>query len=132
MLGLMNDARRSASLVDGIARKDLVFDQALFDVAMGHSLVQAAEGQMAHDGLSDGTFGERIEKASIPFRAAGENVAMGQDSTRDVFDAWMSSQGHRDNILSPDFGKHGFARVTGKVEGYDNFTAPYWTQVFTD
>lgn len=34
---------------------------------------------------------------------AGENIATGQDTVQAVMDAWMNSQGHRDNILNPAF-----------------------------
>jgi len=59
-----------------------------------------------------GTFG-------ITYRAAGENIAMGQKTPQEVMTAWMNSPGHRQNILSPDFNYIGV--------GFDN---NYWVQEF--
>ena len=54
----------------------------------------------------------------------GENIAMGQNSSREVITAWMSSSGHRANILNP-----GYTRI-----GVAAYTAPdgtvYWCQQF--
>jgi len=41
----------------------------------------------------------------------GENIAMGQQSPREVFVAWMNSAGHRANILNKDFRDIGVAEV---------------------
>ncbi|WP_052088353.1 CAP domain-containing protein [Paenibacillus wynnii] len=59
-----------------------------------------------------GTFG-------ITYRAAGENIAMGQKTPQEVMTAWMNSPGHRKNILSVDFNYIGV--------GFDN---NYWVQEF--
>jgi uncharacterized protein YkwD len=40
-----------------------------------------------------------------------ENSAMGQKTPREVFVAWMNSQGHRDNILNGNFRDIGVAEV---------------------
>lgn len=57
-------------------------------------------------------------------RAAGQNIAYGQATAREVFRAWMHSPTHRANILSKKFHRTGIAgvkSVTGVV---------YWTQDF--
>lgn len=52
-----------------------------------------------------------------------ENLAYGYDTALDVFDAWMLSDGHKDNILGADFTRIGVTalRVNGTV---------YWVQHF--
>ncbi len=53
----------------------------------------------------------------------GENIAMGQKTVDKVMAAWMTSQGHRENILRPGFGSIGVCRlVSGGVT--------YWVQLF--
>lgn len=37
------------------------------------------------------------------YRAVGENIALGQSSPEQVVTAWMNSEGHRKNILNPQF-----------------------------
>lgn len=40
---------------------------------------------------------------SISYRTAGENIALGFTSPEAVVQGWMSSDGHRENILNPNF-----------------------------
>ncbi len=54
---------------------------------------------------------------------AGENIAMGQASPEDVMNAWMNSEGHRENILKSDFTMIG-------VGCYEYNGKLYWTQIF--
>ena len=57
-------------------------------------------------------------------QSVGENIAMGQNSSAEVINAWMNSSGHRANILNP-----GYTRI-----GVAAFTTPsgtiYWCQQF--
>ena len=46
-------------------------------------------------------------------RCSGENIAAGQRSPREVFIAWMSSPGHRANILNPSYRDLGVAETSG-------------------
>jgi uncharacterized protein YkwD len=50
----------------------------------------------------------------------GENLAQGYASPADAMAGWMSSQGHRDNILNPSFTEIGVGYATGA----------YWSQDF--
>ena len=53
----------------------------------------------------------------------GENIAMGQSNANAVVTAWMNSEGHRENILKPEYRKIGIGVY------YLNDT-PYWVQNF--
>lgn len=65
-----------------------------------------------------------LNEFGISFRACGENIAAGYTTAQEVVDGWMSSPGHRANILSNKFGSLGVGCVSsGK---------PYWVQLFTD
>lgn len=44
-------------------------------------------------------------------RTAGENIAKGQTSAREVYTDWMNSRLHRDNILAGKYREMGVARV---------------------
>jgi uncharacterized protein YkwD len=65
-----------------------------------------------------------MKQQGIDFKAAGENIAAGQKTAEEVMDGWMNSEGHRANILNPDFTHIGI----GYVQGGDYGT--YWTQLF--
>ncbi len=56
------------------------------------------------------------------YSGAGENVAYGQENAREVFEAWMNSEGHRENILNPLYTNIGIA-----VHQSDTL---YWCQLF--
>lgn len=67
-----------------------------------------------------------LAENGVGYKAAGENIAVGYGSARDVMNGWMNSQGHRDNILSSKFSQMGSACVylRGSTYGY------YWVQLF--
>ena len=65
-----------------------------------------------------------LTEAGVSYTRAGENIAYGQSTPEAVVQSWMSSSGHRANILSSSFTTIGI--------GYTvvNGTA-YWAQLFT-
>ena len=60
----------------------------------------------------------------IQYRAAGENIAAGQENAEDVMKSWMNSEGHRNNILGKSFTHIG-------VGCYEHNNKLYWVQLFT-
>ena len=61
--------------------------------------------------------------SSVSARAFGENIAMGQRTADKVMAAWLTSPGHRANILRASFGSIGVCcLVSGGVT--------YWVQLF--
>lgn len=73
----------------------------------------------------DGTsFVTALQEAGVSYRGAGENIAYGQKTPEQVMEGWMNSQGHRANILNPNFTAIG-------VGYYQNSRGvSYWTQLF--
>ncbi|MGE4548265.1 MAG: CAP domain-containing protein [Intestinibacillus sp.] len=65
-----------------------------------------------------------LAEAGVSYKAAGENIAMGQKTPAEVVNAWMNSSGHRANILGSQFTSIGVGYVTGS-NGY-----AYWAQEF--
>ena len=62
-----------------------------------------------------------LEECDLAYRTAGENIAQGYVSPQEVMKGWMSSEGHRANILNDGFSMLGV--------GYDSVTRS-WVQVF--
>ena len=60
----------------------------------------------------------------IRYRFAGENIAYGQRSPEEVVTAWMNSEGHRANIMSPNFTTIGI----GYYQAANGIK--YWSQLF--
>lgn len=68
-----------------------------------------------------------LKTYNVKYFTAGENIAAGQITPEMVVEDWMSSEGHRANILNPDFTKIGvgYSYAQGDLFGH------YWQQVFT-
>ena len=69
-------------------------------VARLHSAEMAENNYFSHTDLSGGNVADRLKKGHISFRAAGENIAMGAQSTLYMHELLMNSEGHRKNILA--------------------------------
>jgi len=67
-----------------------------------------SSGKMAHTTGWGRDFASRVRGNGIRGMAA-ENVAYGQRSAKDVLAGWMTSRGHRRNMLDPAFGHFGLA-----------------------
>lgn len=65
-----------------------------------------------------------LEEFGISYRAAGENIAMGQRTPEEVMDGWMNSSGHRANILNGTFTSIGVGYYV------DGAGAAHWVQIF--
>ena len=65
-----------------------------------------------------------LTEAGISYTRAGENIAYGQSTPEAVVQSWMSSSGHRANILSSSFTTIGVGCTV--VNG-----TAYWAQLFT-
>lgn len=90
----------------------VAYNSTLDNAAEKHASHMAIVGRMAHDGIGDGTPGERIRGEGWN-RSWGENVATGQTSPEQVVREWMNSPDHRRNILDPGFRQMGIGLVTG-------------------
>lgn len=102
----------------------LSLDSAISNVARTKSKDMADNNYFAHNSPTYGSAGNMLKQFGISYTAWGENIASGQDTPQEVVNAWMNSEGHRANILSPNFTKIGVGYVTNSKG------TPYWTQMF--
>jgi uncharacterized protein YkwD len=99
--------------------RPLAWDGRLARVALEHSRDMARGEFFSHENRrGEGPFG-RMRKAGVRFRAAAENIALGQPTGREVFDDWVKSPGHRRNLDDCQFTHHGIGIHRGR-----------WTHVF--
>jgi uncharacterized YkwD family protein len=77
-----------------------------------------------HQSPTYGSPFDMMQRYGITYRAAGENIAAGQRTAQEVMKGWMTSPGHRQNILNPNFTEIGVGLAEGGSYGY------YWTQQF--
>jgi len=104
----------------------LIWSDTLADVARGHSRDLATSNTFSHTG-SDGLSPEqRVDKADIAARFMGENISAGRHISEAAVRDWMSSDGHRANILHTDVRYMGVGAVYVK----DSQFKIYVTQLF--
>jgi uncharacterized protein YkwD/uncharacterized membrane protein required for colicin V production len=110
MLEMVNRERVAVGL------KPLAPDPALTEVARAHSADMFARGYFAHvtpEGLNPF---DRMTRAGISFRIAGENLALAP-TLQLAHTGLMNSPGHRANILRPEFGRVGIGILDGGFRG---------------
>ena len=115
VLTLTNAERQKAGL------KPLQMDDKLMKTARAKSADMASKNYFSHTSPTYGSPFDQMKANGITYRAAAENIAMGQRSAEEVVKGWMNSPGHRQNILTPGFTHIGI--------GYDA-KGNYWTQQF--
>jgi uncharacterized YkwD family protein len=106
MIDLVNQARTMAGL------QTLSADSALTHAARLKSQDMINLNYFAHQSPTYGSPFDMMSRFGITFQSAGENIACNQ-TVAAAQQAFMNSQGHRDNILNPSFGLIGIGIVTG-------------------
>lgn len=105
---------------DDAGCKPLNVDAKLAQAAQDHSADMAERDYFDHTTPEGLTFAERIVNAGYPTPGA-ENIAVGQQTSEEVMDGWMNSDGHRANILNCELTNIGVGFVEDGM---------YWTQDF--
>ncbi|HEV8534420.1 MAG TPA: CvpA family protein [Candidatus Limnocylindria bacterium] len=97
-------------------RAALAWDERLVAVAREHSQEMFRLKYFSHESPVAGSFADRIRAARIGYSRAGENLAYAQ-SVGVAHQALMDSEGHRDNILRPEFTRIGIGVISAGVYG---------------
>lgn len=86
----------------------------------------ASAREMSHDlpAAAYPTLRSRLTLVAYLWRAMAENIAEGQSGASAVVASWMSSPGHRANILSPTYTQ------VGAGVAYSRDGRPYYAEVF--
>jgi uncharacterized protein YkwD len=92
-------------------------------VAREHADDMARHRRMAHRGSDGSSPFRRMERAGYRYGRAAENVAAGQFTLDELMSDWMSSPGHRRNILGQ------YAEI-GTGYATDASGTPYWCVTF--
>lgn len=103
----------------------LICDADLAAIARAHSADMCARDYFDHTNLEGESPGDRVTNAGHPHRGIGENIAAGNGAASATHQQWMSSPGHRRNILSTDYTRIGVGYAMCP-NGFRHF----WTQVF--
>ncbi|HLX36909.1 MAG TPA: CAP domain-containing protein, partial [Candidatus Binataceae bacterium] len=95
----------------------------LANAAHDHNLRMASGGFFDHRGEGEAGLFDRLIAAGSAVESAGENLFMMSNSPPDSLAhqcvvSWMNSDGHRRNLLSPNFDSTGISVVYSKGESY--------------
>jgi uncharacterized protein YkwD len=115
VLALVNQERATAGC------RPVSADDGLAGVAAAHSADMRDRGFFDHVNLAGLSPFDRAEAAGVSARA--ENIARGQADPAAVMQAWMTSPGHRANILDCSLTRLGVGIADGGG-------GPWWTQLF--
>ncbi|HYC51926.1 MAG TPA: CAP domain-containing protein [Gemmatimonadaceae bacterium] len=98
----------------------------LMEAARIHAEQMAAAQRSDHtiNGAQYPTMQSRLQAVGYVYMQAAENVAWNQSSAQAAVNSWMSSSGHRANILDQGLTEMG-AAMARSSRG-----EPYWIQVF--
>ncbi|WP_043262866.1 CAP domain-containing protein [Streptomyces sp. CT34] len=99
----------------------LTLNTKLTKAAQDHSKDMADHSNMSHIGSDGSDPGARITRAGYNWSSYGENVAYGYNTPESVMAGWMSSPGHKRNILDCSFKEIGVGLAQ---------PGSYWTQDF--
>lgn len=111
---LVNKEREAAGL------SALKSDTLLTKVAVAKAKDMDENNYFDHTSPTYGSPFDMMAQFGVSYSYAGENIASGQQTPEAVMEAWMNSQGHRENILNKNYTKIGVGYVNGK-----------WVQEFT-
>ncbi len=115
VIRLVNDIRKQNGL------KPLAANWELSRVARYKSQDMVDKKYFSHTSPTYGSPFEMMRAFGLTYRTAGENIAYGQKTPKEVVNAWMNSSGHRANILNPSYTQIGVGYVA---------KGNYWTQMF--
>jgi uncharacterized protein YkwD len=104
----------------------LTVNSLLTKVARAHAANMASQGKMSHV-LDDKTPADRVKDAGYNYSLSGENIALGENTpVSDIFEGWMKSKAHRENILREQFREVGVG-VSSASDGKVYYTQEFGT-----
>jgi len=103
----------------------LVADDELKTVARAHATDMWERKYFSHYNFEGQDVGDRLDKFSVKYTLAGENLALAP-TVETAHTGLMGSVGHRKNILDPEFRRVGIGVIDNGIYG------KMFVQVFTD
>lgn len=95
-----------------------------------HAKFMAENDCFSHACPNEPNLGKRAHDAGYDWRTVAENIAGGQQNAAEVVADWMTSPGHRTNILNPALKDIGIGYVLVDQDGGEVVVRHYWVQNF--
>jgi uncharacterized protein YkwD len=124
VIRLVNDYRASKGLTA------LVDSSAVRDSARANSQHMIVHGFFSHTSPEGLSLVDRLTENGIAWTSVGENIAAGYATPQAVFNAWLASPGHRQNIESEVWTHTGVGYALDRAPTDDFPHTHLWTQDF--
>lgn len=110
LIDLTNDYRKKLGL------GELAPNARLTQAAVNKAQDLLAKQYFAHTSLEGKKFSDWIKEVDYKYFYVGENLAIDFNSNQAIFQAWISSTSHRQNIIKPQYQEIGLAVIEGKYQ----------------
>ena len=107
----------------------LAMNGQLSEAAQKHAEDMARRDFVDHQSPDGRALQDRIASVGYPWRVIAENLAAGFSSPERTVDSWMTSPGHRDNMLNRDYLEAGVGYAVPSDEGKRPRYSHYWVVV---
>lgn len=119
VLDLLNADRKAAGMGCLVAQSQLQAAALRHSTDLSENFGPNTNPQISHTGTDGSTAGGRITDAGYKWSTYGENVAVGQSTAQQVYDAWYNSAGHYANMFNENFDEIGISLVQGGDWGFN-------------
>lgn len=120
LLFLINAERRKVGALP------LRINSNLTQAALGQSQDMATRNFFSHTGSNGSQPSVRVSATGYSWSAVAENIAAGQSTPSQVFQSWLNSPSHKQNMLNPTYRDVGFGYAFNTLSAYKT----YWTADF--
>jgi uncharacterized protein YkwD len=106
MLQRINAFRAAGAVCGSVAYPAagaLTWNTTLLQAARGHATDMATNNYFSHTGRDGRSPAQRVLAAGYSYGRTGENIAAGQPTVESAMAAWITSPGHCQNMMTPDF-----------------------------
>jgi uncharacterized protein YkwD len=108
----------------------LTLNSKLSAAAQGHAEDMLQNDFYAHRGSDNATNGTRITRQGYLWSMAGENITAGYTTAESALTSWLTSAGHRANIINCSYREMGVGYVYEPNDSGVITWRHYWVQVF--
>lgn len=101
----------------GLGLSELIANPRLTQAAVSKAKDILAKQYFNHTSPSGKKFSDWVKEVNYAYFYVGENLAIDFANPQEVFDAWLKSPKHRENIERPEFQEIGLASLKGEFDG---------------
>ncbi len=110
--------------------RPLTLNARLSEAAQKHAEDMARNDFVEHRSPDGRGLQDRLASSGYPWRVIAENLAAGFASPETTVESWMTSPGHRDNMLNREYMEAGVGYATPPADGKKPRYSHYWVVVF--